>query len=254
MRLTTQDRDRYREQGYLILPGLFSPTEVQALLQELDAPFVRERAYPTHDAAGGASRFAIWYELRSDLWGAASMAPRILDPLAFLWEEAPAFYHGKVIFKEPGAGASWEWHQDYGYWYHSFLQPRLASVWVALDPASSANGCLQVLPGSHRLGRLDHIQRGDQMGIEPRRLAAVQERFPAIDCEVAPGSAILFDSLLVHGSRPNRSDRPRRSFIMCYCAASTEELVPDRPALRRPPCPRGPAGELLADGALVTPS
>ena len=60
--------------------------------------------------------------------------------------------------KEPKVGGAWEWHQDYGYWYkNEFLFPdQMISVMVAITKANKENGCLQVIKGSHKLGRIEH--------------------------------------------------------------------------------------------------
>ena len=66
-------------------------------------------------------------------------------------------YHSKLTMKRPGGGGRWEWHQDYGYWYQNgCLYPDMLSVAVALEPATRENGCMQLLAGSHKLGRLEH--------------------------------------------------------------------------------------------------
>ncbi len=68
-------------------------------------------------------------------------------------------YHHKMMLKEPYVGGAWEWHQDYGYWYdYGCLYPDMGSCFIAVDPATRANGCLQVLPSSHRLGRINHMK------------------------------------------------------------------------------------------------
>jgi len=72
-------------------------------------------------------------------------------------------FHSKLMQKEPKVGGAWEWHQDYGYWYQNgVLRPDLCSVSIAVDAATRENGCMQVLKGSHKMGRVDHIQSGDQ--------------------------------------------------------------------------------------------
>lgn len=56
------------------------------------------------------------------------------------------------------------WHQDYGYWYENgCLTPDMGSVFIALDPCTKENGCLRVLSGSHKMGRLDHVSIGNQL-------------------------------------------------------------------------------------------
>jgi ectoine hydroxylase len=259
MRLTPAELERFRADGFVIKPSVFSAAEVAALLAASEDGVVAANERPTFDAAGGKSRFSIWYDINQDVWGAASIDPRIVDPLEQLMGEDMAFYHGKIIFKEPqqgaaaaASGSSWEWHQDYGYWYYSFVFPRLASAWVALDPSTKANGCLQVLRGSNRLGRLDHVKLGDQMGIDKGRFAEVRQHHEQVDCEVPPGSVIYFDSLLVHGSRPNTTAGFRRSFIMCYCAQSNPEIIAGKPQHRRPRCPRSDEGAILARAKAIS--
>ncbi len=63
-------------------------------------------------------------------------------------------------------GGAWEWHQDYGYWYNNgCLLPDMASCLMGIDRATKANGCLQVLKGSHHMGRIEHLKTGDQTGL-----------------------------------------------------------------------------------------
>jgi hypothetical protein len=75
------------------------------------------------------------------------------------------------------AGGAWEWHQDYGYWYQNgVLFPLLTSVFIAVDPVTTSNGCLQVLGGSHLCGRVDHVLTGDQAGADRERVAEIARR------------------------------------------------------------------------------
>jgi ectoine hydroxylase len=80
-------------------------------------------------------------------------------------------YHSKMIMKDPKVGGAWTWHQDYGYWYQNgVLFPLLCGASIAVDAATRENGCLQVVRGSHRLGRIDHVLTGDQAGAEIRKV------------------------------------------------------------------------------------
>ena len=66
-----------------------------------------------------------------------------------------------VLFLQ--VGGRHVWHQDYGYWYENgCLTPDMGSVFIALDPCTKENGCLRVLSGSHKMGRLDHVSIGNQ--------------------------------------------------------------------------------------------
>ncbi len=83
--------------------------------------------------------------------------------------DEPYHYHSKMIMKEARTGGAWAWHQDYGYWYdNGVLFPNLCSVFVAVDPATRENGCLQVLRGSHAMGRVTHLKTGRSNRRRPR--------------------------------------------------------------------------------------
>ena len=110
-------------------------------------------------------------ELHDDIYGAIVRSRRIVETMEQLLGGEVYHYHHKMILKEPFTGGAWEWHQDYGYWYNNgCLYPLLASCMIAVDRATAENGCLQVLKGSHHLGRIDHGKVGDQTGADPERV------------------------------------------------------------------------------------
>ena len=130
-------------------------------------------------------------------------------------------YHSKMILKDPEVGGAWEWHQDYGYWYHyGCLRPMMASAMIAVDPAKLSNGCLEVLKGSHHLGRLDHSLAGDQSGADPERVKVALEQYEKVAVELEPGDTLFFHCNLLHCSGQNHSPQPRWAMICCYNAAS----------------------------------
>jgi ectoine hydroxylase-related dioxygenase (phytanoyl-CoA dioxygenase family) len=125
--------------------------------------------------------------------------------------------------KDARIGGAWAWHQDYGYWYQNgVLLPLLTSVSIAVDPATRENGCLQVVPGSHLCGRIDHVLTGEQAGADRERVEQVLQRMPLVYCEMEPGDALFFHCNLLHRSDQNTSDRPRWSMICCYNAARND--------------------------------
>ena len=119
--------------------------------------------------------------------------------------------------KDPRVGGAWEWHQDYGYWYNDgFLYPDMLSAMTALTPANRENGCLQVIKGSHKLGRITHGMGGEQAGADPERVKEAQERLELIYVEMQPGDTLFFHSNLLHRSDSNLSAHPRLSLITAY--------------------------------------
>jgi ectoine hydroxylase-related dioxygenase (phytanoyl-CoA dioxygenase family) len=132
-------------------------------------------------------------------------------------------YHSKMIMKDARIGGAWAWHQDYGYWYQNgVLAPLLCSAFIAVDRATKENGCLQVIEGSHLLGRIDHVLTGDQAGADPERVQAVLQRLPLVHIEMEPGDVLFFHCNLLHRSDDNRSEHPRWSMICCYNAARND--------------------------------
>ena len=122
-----------------------------------------------------------------------------------------------MSIKEPRTGGAWNWHQDYGYWYlNGCLFPDMASAFLAVDPNTRENGCMQVLRGSHKLGRVEHGKFGDQTGADPERVENAKKILEHIYVELAPGDVLFFHSLTLHASEQNKSPNPRWSFICCY--------------------------------------
>jgi ectoine hydroxylase-related dioxygenase (phytanoyl-CoA dioxygenase family) len=125
-----------------------------------------------------------------------------------------------MIMKDAKIGGAWAWHQDYGYWYQNgILFPLLTSAFIAVDPATRQNGCLQVIRGSHLAGRIEHTLTGDQAGADMERVEKLLERQELVHVEMEPGDTLFFHANLLHRSDQNHSDHPRWSMIVCYNAA-----------------------------------
>jgi ectoine hydroxylase-related dioxygenase (phytanoyl-CoA dioxygenase family) len=241
---------QYHRDGYLLVPELLSKVEVAAMLEDVEGgERVAMHTRGNEDASGRKAKLAIWHELGEDIWAAASTNPRVVNAIRILQGEEIAFFHGKVMLKEAGTGGAWEWHQDYGYWYNQgFAFPRLISVFVALDAATTENGCLQVLRGSHRLGRLDHGRVGAQTGADPARIGQIEQLFERVPVEMGPGAALFFHCNLLHMSGPNDSPKHRRSFIMCYNALANPQFTEfsgGKKTAEQRPCPVSPDDAIL---------
>ena len=175
-------------------------------------------AYARRDATGGESKLAVRNDLDDDSpYTAIVRSSRVVKTMETLLGDEVYHYHHKMMLKEPRVGGAWEWHQDYGYWYsNGCLYPDMASCLIAVDRATQANGCLQVLNGSHRIGRIEHRTTGDQKGAELERVEEAMKRHPLVYCEMEPGDALFFHGNLLHCSSKNESEHPRWSLICCY--------------------------------------
>ena len=156
---------------------------------------------------------------------------------ALLGGEEIYHYHSKLMMKDPRTGGAHVWHQDYGYWYNNgCLLPEMGSVFIPVDPCTKSNSCLQVLSGSHRMGRINHVLEGQQAGADSERfvisikfssginniinfvcrLKEALRVFPHVYVEMSPGDALFFHCNLLHSSDQNNSDQRRWVMITSY--------------------------------------
>lgn len=210
--LNQKQLQQYAEAGYVIVKGFLSKEEAHKLYQVSSSDQVlSEHSYAVRDADGNESRLALWHTPGDDIYGMLSRSEKLVRSVEQLIGGPIAHFHSKVMQKVPKVGGAWEWHQDYGYWYRNgFLFPEeMLSVMFALTRATKENGCLKVLPGSHKLGRLEHGKAGEQVGADMKMVDRYKERVEEVYCELEPGDALFFHSNLLHASGPNRSDYPK---------------------------------------------
>ena len=128
---------------------------------------MRSNAFDVSYRDNKKSRYSLWFTPGNDVFGYLSRSEKMIVTVKqLLGGDAPVCnFHSKLIQKEPKVGSGWEWHQDYGYWYKSqFTFPdELISVMVALTKTNRQNGCVQVIKGSHKVGRVNHGLTGEQM-------------------------------------------------------------------------------------------
>ena len=208
----------FHDEGYLIVRGVFDAEEADILraAAAADQSF-KENAYDLEDGEGGKAQLVLWNSAGEDLWGAIARSERIVNAMEQLLGDEVYHYHSKMSIKQPRTGGAWSWHQDYGYWYQNgCLWPDMGSAFIAVDPNTRENGCLQVLKGSHKLGRIEHGRYGDQTGADPERTAEATKVMEIVYVELDPGDTLYFHSNLLHRSDQNTSDSQRWSLICCY--------------------------------------
>jgi ectoine hydroxylase len=216
--LSAQQVQQFQRDGYLIRRGYYNQEEMDLLLKTAKSD--REmlaHGYGVEDAKGRISKMSLWNHPGDDIYGMFSRGRRMVDGVEQLLGGEVYHYHSKMMMKEPKVGGAWEWHQDYGYWYsNGCLLPDMASGLIAVDKATRENGCLQLLAGSQRMGRVEHGRFGQQTGADPERVAEAVKRFEMVYFEAEPGDVLFFHANVLHASAPNTSDRPRWSLICCY--------------------------------------
>ena len=225
----------YDEHGYLVLEGAFSPIEVEALRAETTLICRGDRGalpnhpppHPSEPDTAVLSRFlCIHFPHKcSTLMAAAIQQPSVVRALTAVIGPNVKCMQSMLFIKSAGMPGQ-AWHQD-----EDFIPTRdrsLLGAWISLDRATTENGCLWVIPGSHRRGILWELRwHGD------RRFDCTEESFgfpyrdeDAIPVEVEPGSVVFFHGYLLHRSLPNRAPAGtfRRALVNHFM--SCESLLP----------------------------
>ncbi len=223
--LTPEQISRYNTDGYLIVRNFLNTDEVNKLYRvAIQDSMVSKNAINVNDSTGKRSKLSLWYKPGNDIYGLLTRSEQLVDSTNALLDGDTAIchFHSKLMQKEPRVGGAWEWHQDYGYWYkNEFLLPdQMMSVMVAITDANPENGCLQVIKGSHKMGRVEHGFAGEQVGASQRYVDLALKTMDLIYVELKAGDVLFFHSNLLHRSEANLSDRPRWSMISCYNRAS----------------------------------
>lgn len=137
------------------------------------------------------------------------------------------FWHDQLFCKPARHGGVVAWHQDYSYWTCTKPMQHL-TCWVGLDDATTENGCLYYVPGSHCWGLLDRpALAGDMNGLMEFLSEDQKAQFKPIPIELKKGYATFHHPLLVHGSYENKSDRSRRAFVLNVFKDGTQSDIDD---------------------------
>ena len=225
LKLTDEQVSFFNENGFLAGVKMLDNKQVDFLRDELSE--IADTNHPGHE---------LYYEFHSNesadpstilfhalgawrigpgfhdvLWN-----PRFLVAASQLLGNSPVrFWHDQLFWKPAKKGGVVAWHQDYSYWTRTKPIAHL-TCWCGLDDATKENGCLQYIAGSHRWGLLPKpVLAGDIQGIKDFLNDEQKKQFDNPQfAEVKAGEAIFHHSLTLHGSGENKSDKPRRAFVI----------------------------------------
>jgi len=247
--ITEQQVQQYHEDGYLLVRGLLSPAEIDLLGRTAREDRVLDQhSFGKADGEGGTVRLSLWNHPGDTVYGMVARSESVVGAAEKLLGGEVYHYHSKMIMKDAKVGGAWAWHQDYGYWYQNgVLFPWLTSASIAVDRATRENGCLQVIKGSHHLGRIEHVLTGEQAGADQERVDEVLKRLELVYVEMEPGDALYFHANLLHRSDQNHSDHPRWSMICCYNSARNDPYKESHHP-RYTPLVKVPDSEILKAG------
>jgi ectoine hydroxylase-related dioxygenase (phytanoyl-CoA dioxygenase family) len=219
--LTAEQIKAYNEDGYEIVKNFLDKQEVQKLQSiAFEDGLMRKHAFDLNDQSGKKTKLTLWYSPGNDAYGLLSKSARMVESANKLMdgETAVCHFHSKLMQKEPRVGGAWEWHQDYGYWYkNEFLFPdQMISIMIAITDANKANGCLQVIKRSHKMGRIEHGFSGEQVGASQHYVDLALKTMELVYVEINAGDALFFHPNLLHRSEANLSNTARWSLISVY--------------------------------------
>ena len=217
----------YHEQGYAPLGSILSPDELSAIRSDE----LRLRSFTDLEAARARSRFNIFMNrschYSEPLRGLCTRGLHLQAVRQIIGPNV-CFWHDQFVIKLPDDGTEdsvFPWHQDNA--YTCFDPPTNLTVWTALDDVGHDNGCVWVIPASHRRGLLPHSQQEDRFAgykfVEP------QNEDAAVPLILKTGEAVVFSGSLLHRSTSNKTDRPRRALFMEYCDAGATYSPHDQP-------------------------
>ena len=219
----TLSEDQLREydrRGIVFPIEVLSTAEVSLFLRELQT--IVEHCGGTQKRLDGLHLFFEWaYRLVSH--------ERLLNVIEDVLGGELLVDGSLVFYKRPHDLSYVSWHQDsvYSDWH----QTPSTSAWIALTPSHAVNGCMRVIPGSHKHGQMAHntVHDGMNLLVRGEQIITVDDS-RAVDVVLSPGQMSLHQSDLVHGSRANTSDEPRIGFIVRF--VTHRVLKRDRPLLR----------------------
>ena len=212
----------YEIEGYVIVPNVLDMgliTEAREHLEQLQQrhPDLRPEQFGT----GVIPMDAFWLRLVSDT--------RLLDIAEQFLGPNLALFATHYIAKPPRVGLPVLWHQDGSYWP---LEPmNVVTFWLSMDDVDPGNGCLRVIPGTHKDALVTHDEYIPTTLSENVLNSAMDpstvDESKARDIRLSPGDISIHNPNIVHGSNANESDRWRRGLTIRYISTSTRITDPD---------------------------
>lgn len=210
--LSDSQVQQFRDDGFFLLPDLFSAAEIDPVRERIDA-YNRQHEQKLADVGTqGISRaneiaFTALIAQRDPVIGAFAADQRFVDITTTLIGPAISLYWDQSVYKKPETARDFPWHQDNG--YRTVVPLEYVTCWTALEDATIENGSIWVLPRSHKEGVVEHKPT-------PIGLQCYFGDDPGVPVELKKGGTAVFSSLLFHRSGPNVSDRTRKAYITQY--------------------------------------
>jgi phytanoyl-CoA hydroxylase len=218
--VTEQEVERYRRDGFLLMPGFLDAGELAEWRTVVERGAAARLA--AEDGLSNADSDAYYRQVFTQVSGLIRVEPRLAELLldlrigdlaaALTGVERMRLWNDQALFKPPWGNPT-AWHLDAPYW--SFDDRRALTVWVALDDATVENGCLWYLPGTHLSAGFDAVDLGSNLGGIFDRYPQWRE-LPSVPAVLPAGGAVWHNGLIAHGAGANMTPRGRRAMTCAY--------------------------------------
>jgi len=210
--------EAFNREGFLTPLAIFNDAEIDGHRRYFDALLEKTLA------AGGDSYSISSAHLKHGRVHDLLTHPRIVNRVKDLLGDNVIAFGSHFFCKMPGDGKAVAWHQDASYW--PLTPSKTVTVWLAIDRSDVGDGCMRVIPGTHRLGHLTYRRSAADENNVLDQTVDDAERFGApVNVELKAGEASIHSDLLLHGSEPNLSDRRRCGLTLRYCAADVRAAM-----------------------------
>lgn len=249
--LTPDQAESYRRDGFLSIPSLFSPEEVEAFREELErlatSDGMAEREESITEPNSGDVRSIFSVHRLSEFFGRLACDPRLLDIVRYLLADDVYIHQSRVNMKPGFVGKEFYWHSDFETWHVEDGMPnmRAVSVSIALTENNEFNGPLMLMPGSQEhyvtcIGKTpeNHYKQSlkrQEYGVpDPTSLRFLADRNGIVAPKGPAGSVTIFDCNTMHGSNGNISPYPRSNVFFVFNSVTNRLVDPFGAATPRP--------------------
>lgn len=239
---SAEDYQQFEDQGFVKLGHILSPQQLQVMQEQINRIMLGEIRYDdmmmqldsdsgnygdlgaqSAGFKGATLKYRKIEQLEQDpVFRRYLQSSLIADIAQQLIGPDVSIYRSMFMNKPAGFGTLLPWHQDAGKQWGLNKDPEV-TIWLALDPATKENGCVQIIPGSHKLGLLSEWGHT----ITPEQEHAYCKNEDVVFCEMEAGEALVLHNLLLHRSNKNRSQQSRRAFSVCLMDAATYSIRDD---------------------------
>lgn len=211
LRLSDEQVQAYRREGYLIVR---EPIFSQAKFEKLKQYF--ESLLDNLDVGQRPEAMDVPHFVHPELFEWL-FADEVLDLVEPILGPNIALWSSHFICKPKGDGKRVPWHEDSAYWKGSLEPMKVCTVWLAIDPSTTENGCMYVIPRTHDHGFSDYEPVDPAKNVFHTEITPSQRKDQlAVPVELQPNQASLHDGRLQHGSPANTSNLRRCGYTMRY--------------------------------------